>query len=516
MGIGKALGVAAAVLSLATAACAAPDEARIAQGALRGVIAGDVVSFKGIPFAAPPVGALRWRAPQAPPHWDGVRDASAFGPSCMQMSNGGNFGAVANQSEDCLTLNVFAPANRPAGAKLPVMVWIYGGAFTQGGSARYDGTSFARDGVVYVSLNYRLGRLGFFAHPALARTSPDGALADFGLADQIAALKWVRANISAFGGDPDNVTIFGESAGGISVNFLMIAKPARGLFNRAISESGFGRSRPRPLADAQKIGADFIETLGVTGDDAAAAKAMRALSAQQLSRPNGGIGDPTGPGPIQDGVIVTEDTGQGFADGDQARVPYLAGGNSFEASLFRSALTNPEGVLGRLPHRDAALALYGGGDPAKAAAAITTFATVIEPDRYLARQQARAGQPAYVYYFSYLPQSLRPTAMGVMHGGEIFYVFQMLPTAPIDRGPFHFPAATPDDEKIARSIHAYWVAFAKTGDPGSAGGPRWPQAGADDTVLEFGDDGPVVRPHFDAAELDPLTAVADANGGAAR
>jgi para-nitrobenzyl esterase len=361
-----------------------------------------------------------------------------------------------------------------------------------------------------VTFNYRLGRLGFFAHPALAKTNPEGALSDYGFADQIAALKWVKRNIAAFGGDPAKVTIFGESAGAISVNFLMVSPKARGLFVRAGSESGFGRTGGHALADAEATGAGFIKGLGVTGDDAAAAKAMRALPPSAVMAPVSGLGDP-GTGPILDGVIASETPEQGFAHGHQARVPYLTGGNSFEASLFASTLTHPETVLDRLgPTKDAAVELYGNGDPAKAVAALTTLRSVIEPDRYLARENAKRGVATYVYYFSYVPAAERATSMGVRHGGEIGYVFDTLPKTDMTFGTYHVTAATPADETIARAVHAYWVAFGKTGRPGAAGGPRWPKSEPGDVALEFSDDGPVVRPDFDQAKLDPFTARAEA------
>jgi para-nitrobenzyl esterase len=492
-------------LVVAGAAAASPDQVRIHDGALKGVVGDGVASFKDIPFAAPPVGDLRWRAPQRPAPWRGVRDASDYGPACLQMTTFLVRPGVA-QSEDCLTVNVFTPARRAPGAKLPVMVWIYGGAFIGGSANNYDGTKFAQDGVVLVTFNYRLGRLGFFAHPALANTNPEGALSDYGFADQIAALKWVRRNIAAFGGDPGKVTIFGESAGAISVNYLLVSPKARGLFIRAGSESGFGRTGGHPLADAETTGAAFIKGLGVTGDDAAAAKAMRALPASAVMAPISGLGDP-GTGPIIDGVVVSESPGEGFARGDQARVAYLTGGNSFEASLFPNVASHPEAVLDRLgPGKDAAVALYGNGDPAKAAAALTTLRAVIEPDRYLARENAKRGIATYVYYFSYVPKAERGTSMGVRHGGEIGYVFDTLPKTEMTYGRYHVSAATPADESIARATHAYWVAFGKTGRPGAAGGPRWPRAEPGDVVLEFGDDGPVVRPDFDRAKLDPITA----------
>ncbi len=512
-----AIGTLVVSLALAGQALAAsPDEAKVATGALKGVVAGEVASFKAIPYAAPPVGDLRWRAPQPPALWKGVRAADAFGPACIQSA--GASGYHGAQSEDCLTLNIWTPAHR-ADAKLPVMVWIHGGGFVGGTGARYDGTHFAENGVVLVTINYRLGRLGFFAHPALAGANPEGNLADFGLMDQIAALKWVKANIGAFGGDPANVTIFGESAGGVFVNYLMISPAARGLFVKAISESGFGRSDGKPLAEARTRGAAFAETLGVKGDDAAAAKALRALSATALSPAISSLTSPDSPGPIIDGVAASQNVASAFAKGDQAKVPYLVGGNSFEASLFGFVKTNPDVVLSRLgaDNRAMAVRFFGDGDPVKAAANLVTLSQVIEPDRYLARQNAKIGAPAYVYYFSYVPEALRAETLGAGHGAEVPYVFELLPKAPIDRapsdtrwGPAHIPAATPADQAIARSMNAYWIAFAKTGDPGAAGGPAWPSAsGQGDPLMEFGADGPVVRQDFDKAKLDILEMTAN-------
>jgi para-nitrobenzyl esterase len=496
-------------LAFATAAAASPDRVTINDGRLQGVVKDGVATFKDIPFAAPPVGALRWRAPQAPKPWPGVRDASDYGPACLQMTTF-LVRPGAKQSEDCLTANVFTPLHRRRDAKLPVMVWIYGGAFIGGSADNYDGTRFARDGVVLVTFNYRLGRLGFFAHPALARTNPEGPLSDYGFADQIAALKWVRRNIAAFGGDPQKVTIFGESAGAMSVNYLLVSPKARGLFVRAASESGFGRTQGHLLADAEATGAAFMKGLGVTGDDAAAAKALRALSASAVMAPVSGLGD-AGTGPIVDGVVVTESPGEGFARGRQARVPYLAGGNSYEASLFPNVASDPDAVLEGLgPGKGAAISLYGNGDPARAAAALTTLRTVIEPDRYLARENAKRGVRTYVYYFSYVPQAERAASMGVRHGAEIGYVFDTLPKTDVTYGRYHMAAATPADEAIARKVHAYWVAFGKTGRPGAAGGPRWPTAEPGDAAMEFGDDGPVAGPDFARAKLDPITARASA------
>jgi hypothetical protein len=237
------------ICSHASSAAATVDEVRVESGALKGVIAGGVVAFKGIPYAAPPTGQNRWRAPQPVAAWKGVRSAAAYGSDCMQLPFPGDAAPLGvKPDEDCLYLNVWTPAQRPSG-KLPVMVWIYGGGFVNGGSspAVYDGTHFAENGVVFVSFNYRVGRFGFFAFPALTKEDPNALLGNYCFLDQIAALKWVRKNIAKFGGDPGNVTLFGESAGGMSVLTMMTTPLARGLFHKAIVESGGGRTGIGPM-----------------------------------------------------------------------------------------------------------------------------------------------------------------------------------------------------------------------------------------------------------------------------
>ena len=492
--------------ALAVSGAHAGDIVRVAQGSLHGVTSGQVTAFKGVPFAAPPVGDLRWRPPAAPAAWKGVREATAYGPACMQMRT---VPAGTSQSEDCLTLNVWAPASTKPGQKLPVMVWIHGGSFTggSGSNAIYDGTHFAERGVVLVTVNYRLGRLGFFAHPALTAESPKGALGNYGIMDNIAALKWVKANISNFGGDPTNVTAFGESAGGILINFLMTAPEAKGLFAKAISESGFGRSAGVPIRgdDArtgEKIGIAYATSVGVSGSGPDAAKALRALSATQLSQAAGGIGAAGQPGPMVDGVVIPEPPPQAFAAGHEAKVPYIAGGNSWEASLFPQTAKDPEATLSRLgPARAAVMSAYG-SDPAGVAQDLTTETTVIEPDRYLARLHTKNGQKAWTYYFSYVPAAQRAEQRGMTHGGEIMYAFGNVPHAPLIYGGRTLPAGTPEDFKISEAMTAYWVAFAKRSDPDSAGGVTWPQAEPGDNALEFGADGLHVRPAFHKPTLD--------------
>jgi para-nitrobenzyl esterase len=499
------IAAAAAFVTLAGSAThAAPDAARVAQGTLHGAVSGTVASFKNIPFAAPPAGDLRWRPPQPAKPWAGARDATSYGPMCMQMRQ---VTPEVKQSEDCLTLNVWTPANFKPGAKLPVMVWIHGGSFTggSGSNAIYDGSHFAERGVVLVTVNYRLGRLGFFAHPALTAEQPGGPFANYGMMDNLAALKWVQANIAAFGGDPANVTAFGESAGGILINDLMASPQAKGLFAKAISESGFGRIPGLPMADAEKVGATYAAGLGVTGSGPEAMKALRALSAEQLSKPAGQIT------PILDGKVFPEGPAAAFAAGRELKVPYIAGGNSWEASLFATA--TPLDRAG--PLRDKLIAAYGAPSDIKTVQwDLGTESAVIEPDRLLARLHVKNGQKAWVYFDSYIPAAQRPTVHGLSHGGEIMYVFGTLPDHDQTLGNRTIAAATPADRKISAAMTDYWTAFAKTSDPDSAGGPKWPAyAPATDAVLEFGADGVTPRPAFHKSTLDLVEQLAAAGAG---
>ena len=457
---------------------------KIKQGQLRGTQSGDVALFQGIPYAAPPVGDLRWRPPMAAASWSGARDASKPGATCFA-------------AEDCLFLNVYKPADARPGAKLPVMVWIHGGSFTGGSStngfgANHDGTEFAKKGIVTVTINYRLGRAGWFTHPALAKEGPTG---NYGLMDQIAALKWVRDNVAAFGGDPKNVTIFGESAGAISINYLMLAPDARGLFHKAISESGFGRNQPTPLNVALGYGVKAAEANGIKGDGPEAAAALRKLPiiGQQTPFPaSTGLTDTTRPYPIIDGRYIKHPIADGYAAGLQAKVPFITGGNSNEASLFRPQPADLDKITDR---RDQLMAVF---DPRKTGNKLqiindlVTVQRMTEPDRNLARQHVKAGQPVWVYHFSYVAPPQRATALGARHVDEIKYVFN---------GPGQ--NTHPEDWATGQSMNAYWAAFAKYGDPGAAGGPRWPKFDrTTEAVLEFGVDGVHVREQFQKAKLD--------------
>jgi para-nitrobenzyl esterase len=489
--------VLAAGISGAAVAAPSPLQVLTRAGALAGVRAGGVVSFKGVPFAAPPVGPLRWRPPQPAKRWTGVRPADRVGPICTQTYNPKDPGiGPLPMSEDCLTLNVWAPAERgPRG--LPVMVWIHGGGFINGSGAApmYDGAVLARQGVVVVTLNYRLGRFGFFAHPALTAEAPKGPLGNYGLMDQIAALRWVRANIAAFGGDPRAVTIFGESAGGVSVNDLMVSPAARGLFARAITESGLGREAAQPMAVAQRYGEAFAAKAGLSH---ATAAQLRALTPEQIMK----VGDPdalSDGGTIADGVILPMSAHQGFARGLEAKVPYIVGYNAVEFPIPPAALP---AWYGRFPDFDAAerdkvAALY----PSREAYETQVISDLVfaEPARELARLHAAHGQPTWLYRFSILTPAARKLFKGAPHASERQYVFGRLDT-------FSWPT-TPNDAAQSRTMIGYWTAFAKAGDPNGAGRPAWPRyAAAADRLLDFTDDGPVAKAQPDRPVLDALAA----------
>ncbi|HJW42285.1 MAG TPA: carboxylesterase family protein [Rhizomicrobium sp.] len=431
---------------IATPAMAAPTVA-IEQGTLAGASADGIDAYKGIPYAAPPVGPLRWRAPQAAPHWQRARDANAFGPACPQHpTEGAMLRANLPQSEDCLTLNVWAPDQRHG--KLPVMVWIHGGGFTQGSASlpRFDGTGLAQHGVVIVTLNYRLGRLGFFAYPGLEETN-------FGLLDQIAALQWVKRNIAAFGGDPGNVTLFGESAGGAAVDALMVSPLAQGLFTKAISESG-GLFQSDSLAEARSNAFAFAGKLHAT--DLAA---LRALSADQM------ITDDES-GPILDGHVLVEDVAEAFSKGHMAHIPYLAGSNSNEGSQLGSG--NSDWLLKPYSDSGAAMrALYNQTDEAEFRRELFSDRFFAGPAAGLARYASDAGASAYVYRFDVLTDVARRRGeTGAIHGGELVFVFGFGPLAVF---------APPQDVAACALMQSYWTNFAKTGDPNGAGLPSWPR-----------------------------------------
>lgn len=455
-----------------------PQVVKIKQGALKGSVTNGVAYHYGIPFAPPPVGDLRWKPPGAPPAWEGERDATKPGASCQMV-------------EDCLYLNVVRPANAKPGAKLPVMFWIHGSAFVVGTGigafgADTEGTEFAKKGVIVVSANHRLGRAGWFAHPAI--TAEGGLTGNYGNMDQIAGLKWVKANIAAFGGDPNNVTVFGESAGAMAILNMMISPEAKGLFQQAVVQSGFARTVPTPLADAEANGVKLAEAAGVTGTDAAAAAALRKLPLSALAGPRGGVTAPGRPFPMLDGKLYVETVMQGFAAGHEAKIPLIIGGNSNEASLTRPSAA----TFDALPaDRQAAILktfdTAASGDKARAINDAVTVQTITEPDRAIARLHAKAGNPTWLYYFSYVPAAeAAKKPFGAAHTDEVRFVFGQ------PRGRF-----AAEDVPLSDAMNAYWAAYAKTGKPGAAGGVAWPAFdAAKEAQIEFGPEGPKVREHF--------------------
>ena len=479
----------------------------IDAGIVRGAAAGGVVAFKGIPYAAPPLGRLRWRAPQPVVPWRGERDATGYGHDCLQKpikSDAAPLGTVPD--EDCLVLNVWTRS--AAGDRRPVLVWIHGGGYVNGGSsaAVYDGSGFARRGLVVVSLNYRLGRFGFFEHPALIAEGAD-PVGNYGYLDQLAALRWVQRNIAAFGGDPRTVTIAGESAGGASVLDLLASHGDEGLFHRAIVMSGGGRGHllgGRPLdggrllePSADRIGVAFAKSVGVDGDDAAALDALRRLPDKDV------VGDlnmtglflrtilPLGKlkyaeGPIVDGRVVRGAPGD-ILPRNGARVPILIGSTSGDLSTwFPSSKDKLFEYFGDL---DApARRLYDPRGSAKKNDVVSMAGadrTMHEPARFVARAMSASGAPAWLYRFSYVAESERPKVKAAGHASELPFMFDTLDAR-------YGQAATGRDRTAAAAFHAYLANFAATGDPNSDRLPSWRRVGGgDDQLLDFtASDGP--------------------------
>ncbi|MFZ0394444.1 MAG: carboxylesterase family protein [Terracidiphilus sp.] len=498
----------------ATTNSSAAATVRTPYGILRGVTEGDDSSFKGVPFAAAPTGDRRWRPPQPLPAWKGVRDAGKFAADCAQAGftpGSRTMSMSPTSSEDCLYLNLWRPAAAAPGAKLPVMFWIYGGGFTGGSSssAFTSGTQFAKHGVILVAANYRVGRFGFFAFPALSREHPDELKGNYAYMDQIAALKWVRKNIAAFGGDPNNITIFGFSAGGVSVHSLLASPIARGLFQKAIVESGGSRDSvltARPMSkdgidpnypvSAETIGIQFAHSMGIEGTDQVALAKLRALSAEQVL---GGAPDQPGGSvqsyettPILDGKLITETAETAYKAHHQPRVPLMLGSNSADTAGNRVRATTEDQFFARFGQWSGqAKAAY---DPD----GTTSFATLVsranddfgqaEPARFAASAFAANGSPVYLYRFSYLQTAMRERMRaGTPHGGEIAFVFGTLGTGMFGPPP---PPPTAEDLEVSRMAQNYWVNFARTGDPNGAGLPAWPRFDpGKDLIFEFHPDG---------------------------
>ena len=487
-----------------------PTVAKTTDGVVQGALVNGVAVFRGIPFAAPPIGNLRWKPPQPVASWTGVRQATSFVHDCMQTSNPTPGANPTTPSEDCLYLNVWRPVKSDGTAaqntKLPVMVWIYGGAYVVGGTSSpiTDGTQFAKQGVILVTLNYRLGRFGFFAHPALTADAAQSGepLANYGYLDQIAALKWVQRNIASFGGDPGNVTLFGESAGGESMHNLTTSPMANGLFQKAIIESGngrvnqyYGRTLSRNAktvgASAEEQGTLFAQKFGITGSDANALQALRALSASQVLdgldiitlNAAQSLATFSG-GPIVDGKIVLDEPQVLYKSGQFMKIPIMLGVNNADLGFSTRGITT----------KDQAYAIFGAQNQAAARSAfdptgtasvadvenqISRVITMDEPARFVARSLTSQGVPAYLYRFSYVPQSIQNKVNGATHGAEIPFVFGTLAS-------MYGTAVTSQDEQVAQRVTAYWAAFAKTGNSSDAGLASWPAYSiADDNQFEF-------------------------------
>jgi para-nitrobenzyl esterase len=503
--------LAAAAVDGAASAQSIPAKAsvvRIESGQVRGLEADGVVSFKGIPYAEPPVGKLRWRPPQPAKHWGGVRDATKFGPECMQTTD------EVPKSEACLTLNVLRPAT--SARQLPVMVWIYGGANVHGQTSVYPrADTLAKLGVVFVSMNYRMNRLGFFAHPALLAETPDELHGNYGYMDQRSALQWVQRNIAAFGGNPNAVTIFGQSSGGGSVTVHLTSPLSRGLFQRAIIQSpGIPTWRAKAagplieLSDAEKMAVDYARSLGIVAEGPTALSALRALPAEKLVEGTDGKAELAAiatrklivgmAGPMRDGKLVVEAPETALEAGREAKVPVMIG------------TTDRDLALGSAGNKDELFAIFGAnaaearklydpqGDQTLDELKQQVFAdrSQTEPAHHLADAVARAGHPVYLYRFSYVAESMRGQMKGALHSSEIPYVFNIPAELVGDK-------VTDDDKKMGELASAYWVSFATTGNPNGGNRPQWPRHDpAVDKLIDFTNNGVVVGPDPLKARLD--------------
>jgi len=458
-----------------------------------------VLSFKGIPYAAPPVGDLRFRPPQPVEPWTDVRPCLSFGPSCPQPTGGvmGLLG-VGETDEDCLYLNVWTPTYSPS-TPLPVMVWIHGGSYVTGSGAIpfYNGRHLAARDVVAVTINYRLGPLGFLAHPALSRESPEDISGNYGIMDQIAALEWVRDNIAAFGGDPANVTVFGESAGAMSVYHLMVSPAARGLFHKAIAQSGalldrgFEVKTTQPLEAALRAGERMAEALGLSGlSPEEMAQRLRLVPAEDLLEATPAIelfAEGLTYTPVIDGVLIPDEPTTLLEEGDFNVVPLLAGSNRDEGATFTQGLELSLQEYGDITQgiADAGFAdeltdLYPASRADEAQNALSRMLTEVgfaSSAWYVAQSVAAQGVPAHLYEFTYVP--LR-NPLGAFHGAEIPYVFG---THSTEEG---------YDMQLSELLIGYWTRFAATGDPNGDGEPVWPFfETVDGAYMEFGE---AVRP----------------------
>jgi para-nitrobenzyl esterase len=482
-----------AAFSLAVPAIAQTVDAP--AGKVAGAAQGDLEVFKGIPYAVQPVGKLRWTVPKPLPRWQGVKQATTFGPGCIVPTPGPvksvYSGASLPTSEDCLTLNIWAPKDA---RNAPVFFWIYGGALWNGNSAdpMYDGAKLAEQGIVVVSINYRLGVLGYLAHPALSAESPDHVSGNYGLLDQIQALKWVKANIGAFGGDPANVTIAGESAGGLSVMYLMTSPPARGLFAKAIAESAYMLSMPSLKENAH--GMPSGEAAGAALAAAVHApdlQALRAMDAQKLT--DAAALAKFGPWGVVDGKVLPEQMVTAFDRGDQAHVPILAGFNQGE---IRSLMVlAPPAPASAADYEKTIRAQYGdlADDFLKLYPASAMKESIIETTRdglyawtaeRLVKKQTALGQPSYLYEFDHGYPAEDAAGLHAFHASELPYVFGTM-----DATPPLWPKipAEPRERALSDAMIGYWTSFAKTGTPVASDAPAWPAFDGTKSYMHFVD-----------------------------
>ncbi len=502
-----------AFLLTGPAAVAQITSAKVTGGQLEGSVVDGIAAFKGIPFAAPPTGALRWKAPQPVPAWQGVHKANAYGPSCMQSAQMiALMGAGPSVSEDCLYLNVWTAA-QSAAERRPVMVWIYGGGFAAGmtGIPGYDGRQFAKHGVVLVSVAYRVGPFGFLADPALTREG-GGTSGNYGLQDMIAGLRWVKRNIAKFGGDPSRVTIFGESAGGLAVSMLAASPAATGLFQRVISESGSSFAPPRhgaeggatvpPLKVAEAFGHNFLTKLGAT--DLASARALPTSTVQSALPADALAG---GFWPNFDGRILPGDQYVRYSAGRFNDTPVLIGTNSDEGALFARPGMTPAAFemqvrTGYGERADSILKAYPHANNVEAARASKRLfrdSTFAWGTRAWAKLQSQRGKnPAFIYYFDHRdPQS----PDGANHASEIAFVFNNL-SAPGLGGVVL--KTGPKELQLSEQMQRYWVNFATNGDPNGAGLPAWPAFDVKTQQAMVLDDAPGARPLPNQAQLQAL------------
>ncbi|MCB1625808.1 MAG: carboxylesterase family protein [Pseudomonadales bacterium] len=500
LGILLGTSVASAPKADRVAASIAGPVAETRSGKVRGEDKGVVSAFRGIPYATPPVGELRWRAPQKPSSWEGIRESSKFGPPCVQPTVPPPFGVSVPFSEDCLTLNIWTPSRALRdGEKRPVLFWIHGGAFTIGSGSQpvYDGTALAAHGVVVVTINYRLGALGFLALPSLSKEQEGQPLGNYGMLDQAAALRWVRENIGQFGGDAENITIAGQSSGGVAVTALMTSPYAKGLFAKAIAQSAGGTAvfpKTRSgAASAENSGHQWVISLGL--DENASPADLRRIPANRIaaatffSFPN------------IDGNFLSRSPGDAFSHGEQAAVPFLTGATSFEGSLRSLTDEMAQATLPTLYKE--LLSRYENRKNSHLPADVQLRGELffVQPARFLAQRHASLGAPSYLYYFEQVPASQRVELGGAPHGGELPYLYGT-PGTMLEQWDEH-------DQLVSDEMITRWTRFAATGNPNSDSLSNWPAAQSNNaTYFVLGNRGGIREP--DSLDADMLHAAVNA------